>query len=43
MQHSSSRFGIVEVDRTTFRRVAKPSAHWYSEVIRRNAVPMNLS
>ena len=37
------RFGIVEVDRLTFRRAAKPSAHWYSEVIRRNAVPTNLS
>ncbi len=32
------RFGIVEVDRTTFRRSLKPSARWYSEVVRRNAI-----
>lgn len=31
-------FGIVEVDRSTFVRSPKPSARWYTEVIRRNAV-----
>jgi beta-glucosidase len=33
------RFGIVEVDRTTFGRTAKPSARWLGEVARANALP----
>jgi beta-glucosidase len=32
------RFGIVHVDYTTQRRLPKDSAHWYREVIRRNAL-----
>jgi beta-glucosidase len=28
------KFGIVSVDRTTFARTPKPSAHWYSETTR---------
>ncbi len=34
------RLGIVEADRQSFRRTPKPSAQWYAEVIRRNAVPL---
>lgn len=30
------RFGLVEVDRDTFVRTAKPSAHWFSSVARKN-------
>jgi beta-glucosidase len=30
------RFGLAAVDRRTFERVAKPSAHWFSSVARRN-------
>lgn len=32
-------FGLVEVDRTTFTRTPKPSAAWYGEVARANALP----
>jgi beta-glucosidase len=32
-------FGLVEVDRTTFRRTPKPSAHWLSGVIADGALP----
>lgn len=32
------RFGLVEVDRTTFARTPKPSAHWFGEVARANAL-----
>jgi beta-glucosidase len=28
------KFGIVEVDRGTFQRTPKPSAHWYGELAR---------
>lgn len=31
-------FGLVAVDRTTFARIPKPSAHWLGEVARRNAL-----
>jgi beta-glucosidase len=30
------RFGLVDVDRTTFKRTPKPSAAFYREVIQRN-------
>jgi len=33
------RFGLVEVDRTTFARTPKPSATWFGEVARANALP----
>lgn len=33
------RFGLVEVDRTTFVRTPKPSARWLGEVARANALP----
>ena len=33
------RFGVVEVDRATFARTPKPSAHWLSGVMRANALP----
>ncbi len=33
------KFGIVAVDRTTFERTPKPSAHWYAEATRRFATP----
>jgi beta-glucosidase len=32
------RFGLVTVDRATFARTAKPSAAWYGEVARANAL-----
>jgi beta-glucosidase len=32
------RFGLVEVDRTTFARTPKPSAAWYRRVARANAL-----
>jgi hypothetical protein len=32
------RFGLVEVDRTTFARTPKPSARWLAEVVRANAL-----
>ena len=32
------RFGLVSVDRMTFERTPKPSAAWYAEVVRRNAL-----
>ncbi|WNF27200.1 GH1 family beta-glucosidase [Streptomyces sp. C11-1] len=35
----SKRFGAVYVDYTTQRRTPKSSAHWYSEVIARHALP----
>jgi beta-glucosidase len=31
-------FGLVEVDRTTFVRTPKPSAHWFGSVARANAL-----
>ena len=34
----AARFGIVEVDRTTFERRPKPSAHWFGEVARTNSL-----
>jgi beta-glucosidase len=34
----SKRFGIVFVEYGTQRRIPKSSAHWYSEVIRRNGL-----
>lgn len=33
------RFGLVEVDRTTFERRRKPSADWFADVARTNRVP----
>jgi beta-glucosidase len=33
------RFGLVEVDRTTFERRPKPSAAWFSSVARSNELP----
>ncbi|QYG91695.1 family 1 glycosylhydrolase [Iamia sp. SCSIO 61187] len=33
------RFGLVEVDRTTFARTPKPSARWFGAVARANALP----
>ncbi|MEE1747545.1 MULTISPECIES: GH1 family beta-glucosidase [unclassified Streptomyces] len=35
----SKRFGAVYVDYATQRRTPKASAHWYADVIRRNALP----
>jgi beta-glucosidase len=32
------RFGLVEVDRTTFERTPKPSAAWFGEVARSNSL-----
>jgi beta-glucosidase len=32
------RFGLVAVDRTTQVRTPKPSAHWFSRVVRANAL-----
>ena len=34
----SQRFGIVSVDRQTFARTAKPSAHWFGDVARRSTL-----
>jgi beta-glucosidase len=34
----SKRFGLVRVDYPTQRRIPKQSAHWYSEVIKQNAI-----
>ena len=28
------KFGLVAVDRTTFRRTPKPSAHVYADIVR---------
>ena len=36
------RFGLVEVDRTTFERKPKPSAAWFGEVARRQRPPLNV-
>jgi beta-glucosidase len=33
------KFGIVTVDRTTFERTPKPSAHWYAEATRKFTTP----
>ena len=33
------RFGLHSVDRKTFDRTAKPSASWFAEVVRNNALP----
>jgi beta-glucosidase len=33
------RFGLVDVDRTTFTRTPKPSAAWFGSVARANALP----
>lgn len=35
----SKRFGTVYVDYASQRRIPKSSAHWYSDVIRRHALP----
>ncbi|MGW6207768.1 GH1 family beta-glucosidase [Streptomyces sp. NPDC055089] len=35
----SKRFGTVYVDYASQRRIPKASAHWYSDVIRRHALP----
>ena len=32
------RFGLVEVDRTTFVRAPKPSAKWFGDLAKRNAL-----
>jgi beta-glucosidase len=32
------RFGIVSVDRTTFERTPKPSAHWLGQIAKENAL-----
>jgi beta-glucosidase len=32
-------FGMVAVDRQTFARRPKPSAHWFGQVARARAVP----
>ena len=32
------RFGIVSVDRTTFERTPKPSAHWLGQIAKANAL-----
>ena len=34
----SMRFGIVDVDRTTFVRTPKPSAHWFGAIAKANAL-----
>lgn len=34
----SMRFGIVDVDRTTFERIPKPSAHWFGNVAKNNTL-----
>jgi beta-glucosidase len=34
----SQRFGIVSVDRTTFVRTPKPSAHWFGDVAKRSTL-----
>ncbi|MGI8661956.1 MAG: glycoside hydrolase family 1 protein [Acidimicrobiales bacterium] len=33
------QFGLVAVDRTTFARTIKPSARWYAQVAKANALP----
>ena len=33
------QFGLVECDRTTFERTPKPSAQWFGDVARANALP----
>jgi beta-glucosidase len=33
------RFGLVDVDRTTQRRLPKPSAAWLGAIARANALP----
>jgi beta-glucosidase len=33
------RFGLVAVDRTTFARTPKPSAHWFGAVAKANTLP----
>jgi beta-glucosidase len=32
------RFGIVSVDRATFERTPKPSAHWLGKIAKENAL-----
>jgi beta-glucosidase len=34
----SMRFGIVDVDRETFERTPKPSAHWFGSIAKNNAL-----
>jgi beta-glucosidase len=34
----SMRFGIVDVDRETFERTPKPSAHWFGAIAKNNAL-----
>jgi len=33
------RFGLVEVDRTTFARTPKPSAAWFGAIARAGELP----
>jgi beta-glucosidase len=33
------RFGMVDVDRTTFARTPKPSAWWLAQVVKTNSLP----
>jgi beta-glucosidase len=33
------KFGLVGVDRSTFARAPKPSAYWFGEIARANALP----
>lgn len=37
-----ARFGLVEVDFKTQKRIVRPSAHVYEEIIKRNAIPHDL-
>jgi beta-glucosidase len=32
------RYGLVEVDRATFKRTPKPSARTYGDIAKRNAI-----
>ena len=32
------KFGLVSVDRTTFERTPKPSAHWLGQIAKENAL-----
>jgi beta-glucosidase len=36
-------FGLIAVDRTTFRRTVKPSAHWLGDIARHNALPRSVA
>jgi len=37
----SQRFGLVDVDRHTLRRVPKESARWFTQVMSSNAIPVS--